>query len=320
MDNIDLIDKKILAVLEKDARTPLTQIAKKTRISTQLAKFRLERLEKNNIISGYYSVYDITQLGYTSYRILVSLMNTNKKKHEEIITFLSKYNNIMWLVTCGGRYDLIFNVIARNPAHLQKLLSGIMSKFPDQMKNYIISTTVSANIFGRKFLGMKVQDEPYFGGEKEVIKLDELDKNILKELSRNVRINSSELSIKLNVDARTIINRINSLKKKQIIQGFKPIINLEKIGYQAHKIVVKLNYRDEDIEKKLYQYCKQSKDVTYFLRMIGNWEIEIEPEFENQNELKNFILELKDNFSEIIKDLEIIPLYKDYFYDYYPDD
>lgn len=320
MDYIDLIDKKIFAVLEKDARTPLTQIAKKTRISTQLAKFRLERLEKNEIISGYYSVYDITQLGYTSYRILVSLMNTNKKKHEEIINFLYKYNNIMWLVTCGGRYDLIFNVIARNPAHLQKLLSGIMSKFPDQMKNYIVSTTVSAHIFGRKFLGIKIQDEPYFGGEKQTIKLDDIDKKILKELSRNVRINSSELAIKLNINARTVINRINSLKKRKIIQGFKPIINLENIGYQAHKIVVKLNYRDEKRELQLYQYCKENKDVTYFLKMIGNWEIEIEPEFKNQNELKNFILDLKDNFSDIIKDLEIIPLYKDYFYDYYPYD
>ena len=316
---LDLIDKKILSALEEDARMPITKIARRARISPQLAKFRIERLEYKKIIGEYYSVYDIALLGYTSYRVLVSLVNIDKNIHEEIINHIANSNNILWLVTCGGRYDLIFNIMARNPAHFQKLLSNIMSNYSSQMKNYIVSTTVSAHIFGRKFLGGRMK-EPYFGDEKNVIELNGIDKKILKLIARDARMSYSKIAVKLNMNARTVLNRIKEMKRKGIIQGFKPLIHLENIGYQAHKILVKLNYRDKDKEKQLYNWSKQHINVTYFLNMIGGWEMEIEPEVMNHLELKDFILELKDKFSDIIKDLEIIPLYHDYFYNYYPED
>lgn len=317
---LDVIDTKILACLDENARTPLTQIAKKTKISTQLAKFRLERLEKKGIITSYYTTIDIAMLGYTSYRILVPLMNTNKEKYQEIINYIHDLPNILWLVNCGGRFDIIFNITARNPPHLDKQLKKILTRFPDQIKNYTIAATLSAHIFKRKFLynSFKQEKEQYFGEEKQIIQLDKIDKQILEILSINARENAVKIANKLNISPNSVINRIKNLKKKRIIQGFKPLIHLEKIGYEAHKILVKLQSRNMKREQELFAYCSTHKNVTYFLKMVASWDIEIEPEVKNTEELQKFIMNLRDNFSDIIKDIEVIPLYHDYFYNYYP--
>ena len=53
MHKLDLIDRKLLAELDKDSRQPISALAKKVRLSKQAVKQRLEKLERNKIILGY---------------------------------------------------------------------------------------------------------------------------------------------------------------------------------------------------------------------------------------------------------------------------
>ncbi len=61
---LDLKDKKILTLLDEDARLSNTQIAKKVGLSKPAVEYRLKRFEKNNIIFSYYTVVNFTKLGY----------------------------------------------------------------------------------------------------------------------------------------------------------------------------------------------------------------------------------------------------------------
>ena len=50
---MDNIDKKILHLLQENARYPLKHLASKVFLSSPAVSARIERLEKSGIISGY---------------------------------------------------------------------------------------------------------------------------------------------------------------------------------------------------------------------------------------------------------------------------
>ncbi len=111
LDNFDL---KLIQELENNARQTTSQIAKKLRSSQQVISYRIKQLEKRKIIGGYYTIINITKLGYTSYRTLIRLSNINEQKHNEIISYLENHGNVLWVVDCGGRWDMLVNFLAKN--------------------------------------------------------------------------------------------------------------------------------------------------------------------------------------------------------------
>ena len=61
---MDKIDKMLVALVQKNARTPLKQLAQKVFLSSPAVSARLERLEKEGVIKGYMAVIDPVKLGY----------------------------------------------------------------------------------------------------------------------------------------------------------------------------------------------------------------------------------------------------------------
>ena len=51
--HLDVIDRKILAYLQEDARVTLTEMAKRLYISRNAVRYRIELLEKDGLIDGY---------------------------------------------------------------------------------------------------------------------------------------------------------------------------------------------------------------------------------------------------------------------------
>jgi len=71
-----MLDKKdgtILDMLSRNARVPVTDIAKRLGISNTATKKRIGRLEKNGIIRGYRADLDFQMIGKDNYMILVNV-------------------------------------------------------------------------------------------------------------------------------------------------------------------------------------------------------------------------------------------------------
>ena len=61
---MDNIDRKIIHLLQSNARTPLKYLANKVFLSSPAVSARIERLEKAGIITGYHASVDHEALGY----------------------------------------------------------------------------------------------------------------------------------------------------------------------------------------------------------------------------------------------------------------
>ena len=105
---LDAKDRKILYELDINSRHSNSEIAKKVGLSKQVVGFRIKRLIQEGIISSFYTVIDISKLGFTIHKNFLRLQNLTKEKENELITFLKANQNVVWVVSCDGKYDLAF--------------------------------------------------------------------------------------------------------------------------------------------------------------------------------------------------------------------
>ena len=61
---MDDIDRKILKLLQDNARVSLKTIAENTFLSSPAVSARIEKLEKDGVIAGYHAQVDPMKLGY----------------------------------------------------------------------------------------------------------------------------------------------------------------------------------------------------------------------------------------------------------------
>lgn len=55
---MDTIDKKIISILQQDARTPLKKIAAEVFLTSPAVSARIERLEAERILTGFHASVD----------------------------------------------------------------------------------------------------------------------------------------------------------------------------------------------------------------------------------------------------------------------
>ncbi len=323
MSKLDKTDLNMLSELEHDSEQTLSQIAKKLKTSQQVVSYRMKSLEERKIIGGYYTIIDITKLGYTNYRTMIRLSNFTESKNKEIIHFLMKHKNVLWIVECGGRWDLIVNFTARNIIHYKNILKELINKFPKQIQNYDVLTTVEVIYLGRDYFTKDGRTESklsHFGGEEKINIPDKTNLQILNIISENARVNSVEIADKLKISPNTVLLRIKEMKKSGIIQGFKPLIHLENTAYSGYKALIKFQNMTEQKEIEILNYLKPNPNIVGIIKLVGLWDFEIEIEAENKEQMLKITRDFRDKFKDVIKDFEVIPLFHEYRYNFFPGD
>lgn len=107
------------------------------------------------------------------------------------------------------------------------------------------------------------------------------------------------------------------MKEKVIVQ-FRAYPNLQKLGINHYKTIFRTKNFDVVVENKIKQYVSNHKKVTQFLKLIGSWDLEIEFERENEDGLYKILTEIRKEFSDIIRDFDILRITGTYKYDYFP--
>ena len=75
---LDKKDKRILYELDKNARQPLSEIAKKVQLKRESILYRLKKYLQEGLIRDYLTVIDMSKLGFTHYKIYLRLHNINE--------------------------------------------------------------------------------------------------------------------------------------------------------------------------------------------------------------------------------------------------
>jgi len=120
---LDEVDRKIIEVLRKDARTPFTEIGKKLGISDATVHFRIKKMRKAGIIRKYTVVVD--ENVYESRVSCYLLIKVKHGKVDEISKQLVKIERVSIVQEVHGSNDLIVKVGAMNLEGLRNIITKI---------------------------------------------------------------------------------------------------------------------------------------------------------------------------------------------------
>ena len=134
MKDLDKKDRQILFELDKDGRQPINEIARKTQVSRDVVRYRIQQMEKRDFIKGYIAVIDFTKLGYQAVRLYLKLQNTTFKIEEDIINYLKSKDEVIIVYRNDGDYTLAMGLLVKDLREYQKVYQDILKKY----RQYIV--------------------------------------------------------------------------------------------------------------------------------------------------------------------------------------
>jgi Lrp/AsnC family leucine-responsive transcriptional regulator len=319
MVKIDKLDRKIIAELDMNARIPITQLAKAVRASREVVTYRIKTLTKRGIISGTQTFFNPAKVGYTIYRVLVRLDSLDKEAINRFQDFFIKHDSVMWFAKLGGKWDYVVEFFAKNDYEFNILLKNSFETFEKLIEKYEVMTILEINSYRRNYiLDNKKYQVFKIGGKIESIKLDNVDKNIIKQLKNNARLTNLEIGEKLGLARNTIKYRIKKLEETGIIQGYKLFYHPQKIGYRSYKLLISMGNLNHKQEKEFFSFAQQHKNIIFAHKNLGKWNYEFEIEIEDMVKLQEIIIELRVRFKESIIDYELFPILHDFKINLFP--
>lgn len=315
---LDSKDMRLLTLLDENARYSNSQIARKVGLSKPAVEYRLRRLEKNNSIFEYYAVIDFTRLGYSQYKVYFRFQDATQEDEQSMIDYWKKDHNSIWVAMLRGRWDLAVSILARTNFEFGKILAGFMGQFSGFILEKDVLLTEYSPIYAREYLKETKPTEFVYGMPSQCAEIDGIDQRILKTLSTDARISIVDLARKTHLTRDTINYRLKKLTKEKIIVQYRCYPNLARLGICHHKIMLRTRNLSSQSERSIRAYMSQHKKATQFLKLIGSWDLELEFETENEDELYSIILDIRKRFSDVIRDYDILRITQVIKYDYFP--
>ena len=145
---IDRTDKKILEILQKNAKITNAKLSQEIGLSPAPTLERVRKLEARGIISGYHAKLNISKVGLgVSTFVMVSLKGHNKKN---IDSFLDKIKDVENIVECHhitGSGDFILRIVAEDIESYQELMLDKVSEIEvtDSLQSMVILSTFKDN-------------------------------------------------------------------------------------------------------------------------------------------------------------------------------
>ena len=124
MASVDIIDEKILEVLQQNARISISELSKKINLSLSAVSERLKKLESNGIIRQYTAILNPEDMGKNIAAIIRISLN-NRASSAEFLKLVNVEPDIISCIRTTGDYDYYMQAYCGGPVDLQRLLDTI---------------------------------------------------------------------------------------------------------------------------------------------------------------------------------------------------
>ncbi|MDB9817015.1 Lrp/AsnC family transcriptional regulator [Amylibacter sp.] len=122
MQDIDVIDIKILKMMHADALLSVADIAEKVGVGSASCWRRIGRMEKSGIIKDQVAIIDPKALGLeVEVSLRITLDKTQTDAFDRFIEAARKVKEVNEIQTFLGRVDVRLNILARDMSHYQEI-------------------------------------------------------------------------------------------------------------------------------------------------------------------------------------------------------
>ncbi|MWV63353.1 AsnC family transcriptional regulator [Halorubrum sp. JWXQ-INN 858] len=117
---LDDTDRAILRLLQADARTPFSEIARRIDMSSATVHDRVGRMEDAGVIEGYHAKVNAKAVGY-GVSALVGL-RVEQGREEDALERLREIEGVRDIHLTTGEWDVMLRVVAEDTDRLRELM------------------------------------------------------------------------------------------------------------------------------------------------------------------------------------------------------
>ncbi|XHM65162.1 Lrp/AsnC family transcriptional regulator [Streptomyces nigra] len=123
MESLDRIDRDILALLQTEGRLTGAEVGRRVGLSQPAASARIQRLEKNGVITGYRATVDPVALGLNIHALI--RLRTTHAQLPRALDFASHTPEIASTLRVTGEDCLIFDVYCPQAGRLEEVVDAL---------------------------------------------------------------------------------------------------------------------------------------------------------------------------------------------------
>lgn len=320
---LDEKDRRILYQLDINSRASAAEIGRKVGLSKEVVNYRIARLRKRDVIKKFLAVMDLNKLGYVAFKIYLQLQKVPEERMGEIVGFLAKHHNTIFVGLVEGRWDVMVTLACRDTAEFGTMLDEIWGRYESNIKNHAILSFIKFRRFDRPYLLAKPAEAVgaracYFGARAESPNLDKDDIAILVALGEDARTGVAEISKETSIKADAVNARIRCFLKRGVVQQCSLLPNHELIGWPYYKMLTTFGGASAERREEFMKFCEQHQNIIYYIETIGPWQLELDLEVQDSAQLREVTHEILSKFGDLVRDFEPLHCYEEIKYNFFP--
>ena len=132
---LDEKEKLILKALEKDGRMKIIDIAKETKMSSELILYKLKKLQKEKVILGSKIQIDLKKLGYSFSALLMNIHGLSNSNKEKLKKFTRDSKNIISIALSVTQPNCIIQLFHKDNQDIKVVVIKLKEMFKENELN-----------------------------------------------------------------------------------------------------------------------------------------------------------------------------------------
>ena len=315
-------DNDLIFLYSGNARAKLRDLSKTLKKSPQRLKYSIRTLEKEGILNNPHCIFDYSYFGILLFRVYFKGGYIGEKDKANILKQLSENPYVVSMYELSGEFDLAVEIGSPNPSRFNKELKKIASLIPT-LNNYKILLNLVTRIYPKEYLIenpalLELLGDRIVGGDREVEKFSENEMAIMKNLLINPKIRRAALAKQSGMNVKTAVLVMRKLQEKKVIKGFKYVLDTNKLGIYKFRLFLKLHNTSQERENQLIEYILKSREIVQTNKTVGDWDIEVDIESRDKIKIRSLIIQLREEFKDLIETFNITEFYQYYKKSYLP--
>ena len=145
-NDLDEIDRQIIAALQKDGREAFAQIAERLQVSPGMIRTRYNRLVEMGVLRVV-AITNPLRMGFQTMALIGIKADGNRLL--EISEKIAALDEVIYLIVVSGAYDILAEVVCRDQNHLLQFLTERLYKIDGIRES-------------ESFMHLKIVKEVYF--------------------------------------------------------------------------------------------------------------------------------------------------------------
>lgn len=310
------IDRELVFLRSENARLGFRELSRLLRKSPQLVKYTISVLEKEGVVHDPYFIFDYSYFGLILFRVYFKGVYIKEQDKLRIIKELKDNPYVLSIYELTGEFDFGVEFASPNPSKFNKEFKKVIYGNP-LFKDYKIVLNLVTHIYPRHYLVKNPElrtlvSQKLVGGDREKEEFTPQEESLLLVLLHNPTIRYTKLAKEAGMNVKTAKSVLHNLMKRNVIKGCKFLINKNKLGVNVSRLFLKLHNLNLENESALMKYLHDNKEVIQVNKTVGDWDMEIDLEALDKSNIRQMILRLREEFSDLITNFNLIE-----FYDYY---